>query len=799
MSRKLSKCCYCLEKINGFSFVCAECSVIKICVKCFSCGVEGGKHKKIHKYIIKRSEDYYLTENQWLLSEELKLLDALDTYGYGNWDEISAQLQSHSSTDCRDHYDKFYMSGIMKQLMCPPCPFPLVKEHTYPNKLFDSEVENNLSCDLRLDHQKSLGYLPYRDEFEIEYLNSAEELLNSVYTTSNCNDLDKAFYLALMGIYNQYIQERHFRHRLARSHNLITHLMRDLIRIQSKQKLSNYTSKSGVIKRGCHTKRSSHLSVSRIKKVNRKLCYSVSFREQETAYSPKLKSCVDRISDFNFNSNAMISERVDAKVFRQSLVLTQKHLNCSYESIPTPHLQQYSISHQVLENNNKDSSTANLNIPGMSKSFAIPNVTKTFLVRDDSWLTESCTSSEILDSGISSAESSSNSTTSCSNFSDQLNSNPLESTIDLQLSSQTVPARPRSNSDSAYDVGIVRLKTQFSSWNDQTLPLNRLTNSAFSEMDPVQNVIGCLFQSTEEVKTPLFAHQSRRRGRPPGQFKTISGLSHNQNTGQQNIQTFLKCNISNSENVNIESCGEIHYHTPGNEILQIDISSNSDIYNSLKSLTWLAENVETPLTVPVHRRRGRPPCNPRIPSISQNVYSAKSCEKTFLTHPQWLKPFFRYLSTSEAETFLKNLERERILRIELSQLIQDYCRFSMKTVTDCVVREDSSSRFDLYKNPSSSCSSTSTSPPPPPPSTSPISKKSTTSSVHHRLSNFIKLRKLKRSFSTNTRKLVHNFASNKMNQYRSFAHYNNHNLRRINLANRINQKINCKRTRTVFN
>ncbi|CAH8524780.1 unnamed protein product [Schistosoma rodhaini] len=702
--------------------------------------------------------------------------------------------------DCRDHYNKFYMSGTMKELMCSPCSSPFVKEHTYPNKIPDSEVGNNLPCDLRLYHQKLLGYLPYRDEFEIEYLNSAEEVLNSVYTTSNCDELDKAFYLALMGIYNQYIQERHFRHRLARSHNLVTHLMRDLIRKQSKQKLSNYISRPGVIKRGCYTKRSSHGSVSRIKKVSRRLCYSDSCRKRETAYSPKLKNRVYRISDFNFNSNAMMSGRMDAEVFDQSLALTQKHLNCSYESIPTPQIQQYCISHQVLENNNnKDSSTANLIIPGMGQNLAVPNVTKTFLVRDDSWLTESCTSSEILDSGISSAESSSNSTTSCGNFSDQLNSNPLKSTIDLQLSSQRVPARPRSNSDSACNAGIVRLKTQYPSWNGQTLPSNRLTNSAFSEIASVQNVIECLFQSAEEVKTRVFAPQGRRRGRLARKFKTMSCLSHNQNTEQQNEQSFLKCSISNSENVNTESCGEIQYHTSGNEILQTDISSNSDIYNSLKILIWLAENVETPLTVPVHRRRGRPPRNPRIPSsTSQSVYNAKSCEKTFLTHPQWLRPFFRYLSTSEAETFLKNLERERILRIELSQLIQDYCGFSMKTVADCVVREDSSSRFDLYKNLSSLCSSTSTSPLLPP-STSPVSKKSTASFVHHRLSNFMKLRKLKRSFSTTSRKPVHNFASNKMNQYRSFAHYNNYNLRRLNFANRINQKISCKRTQTVFN
>ncbi|CAH8482450.1 unnamed protein product [Schistosoma turkestanicum] len=140
---------------------------------------------------------------------------------------------------------------------------------------------------------------------------------------------------------------------------------------------------------------------------------------------------------------------------------------------------------------------------------------------------------------------------------------------------------------------------------------------------------------------------------------------------------------------------------------------------------------------------------------------------------------------------------ERILRIELSQLIQEQYRLSKKTaMTDYLIHENLPDHFDLNKNSSTSCSSTSVSPPPPP-STSPVSKNSSTF-VDHRLSNFVKLRKLKRSHSTTTRKAVHNFTSIKKNQYRSFAHYNHRNLRRINFNNRANQKINCKRTRTVY-
>ncbi|TNN10343.1 Transcriptional adapter 2-beta, partial [Schistosoma japonicum] len=731
MSSGSSKCYYCLKKINLLCIVCAECPRIKICIKCFSHGVEGGNHKKIHKYMIKRSGRDECLHNswggRWLLAEELKLLDGLDNYGYGNWNEISAYLQSHSPIDCRDHYNRFYMSGIMSELLSPSiCSFTFVKEHIYPNKLFNCADDNGLSCYLRPNHQRSLGYLPYRDEFEFEYMNSAEEVLNSIYTTSTWDELDKAFYLALMGIYNQYIEKRYFRHHLARSHNLVTHLMHDLMCSQSKQKLS----KLGVIRRGSFTKPLSYSGVSQIKAAGRRFAHN----DRITGYS---YNCTHRISNLNLNCDAIIAEREDNNSFIQSQALTSKHWDYLYDSVPISHLQHFCRFHQATKNDHRDSTTANLNISGMNTNFDIPCTTRTLLVRDDSCLTESSTSSEILDSGISSAESS-NSTTSCTKFSNQSNLNPIKGTIDSQLANRRVITRPRFNSDSVCSFGIVKLNAHYLGQEDQTSSSKKLFNDETSGVNFMSNSGEYSSQFAYKGKVPSSVPLKRRRGRPPRKPNTLSSLSHNQETEQQSRQIPLTCFISNSESSNVGSCVKNPLQTSENTGSHINTSLDSDVYNCLRSLNWLIENVETPLSMSVHRRFGRH--RPKA-STSYSHYSDKGCLKTFFTHPQWLKPFFRYLSTSEAETFLNNLERERVLRIEISQLMQQQCEFSvMRTaVTNCLDSEDSTKYFDYNKNCSLSCYPTSPSPPRLPSLLTTSVEKNPTTSIHHRSSNLMKL------------------------------------------------------------
>ncbi|CAH8499079.1 unnamed protein product [Heterobilharzia americana] len=711
-SNRSSRCYYCLEKLTGFYILCAECSVIKICVKCFSCGVEGGKHKKIHKYIIKGFEDgchIITTENTWLPEEELKLLEALETYGYGNWDEISAQLQPHSSVDCRDHYGNFYMSGAMKELINSlVCSIPCITEHIYPCRQSDYVDEVHSVCDLRPDYQRSLGYLPCRDEFEFEYMNSAEEVVSSISFLPNRDELDEAMQLALMGIYNRYIEERYFRHRVARSHNLITRVMHDLMYNQSKQKSRNFIFKNGSVSRGSYRNHRSR-GVSRIKRCNRKFCFKTRFSRSETEYSYKLETGVDHINNTNVDHKPVITEQLDNKVFVQSPVLTPKHLNYSWESLQAPHLKNSHISHSNLQEDKKEIFTADSDISGMNKTLDSACVLKTSFIHNGSWLMGSSTTSEIVDSGISSAESSANSTTSCGSLSDRFIMDVNKATFDSTITVHKVTTRPRSHSDSVWDSSTSRLKINYPVWDEQTLLSNRLTNPEIQEAGHISNTVKGFTQPACEVEAPSHVPAKRRRGRPP---KNSHPTSYNQRIERPNHQIVL--DIPKSEDHNVDCCNQtLSNISPEKRISQSDILSNPEINNSLKSLTWLTEAVETPSSIPVHRRRGRPPLNRRLKSSAAYTrHSTKTYGKTFLTHPQWLKPFFRYLSTSEAEVFLRNLERERILRIELSELIeksQEYHKFStMQTEVSITPKpEDSSEQLNQSNNSSSSSPSTS--------------------------------------------------------------------------------------------
>ena len=91
-------CDYCQEDIPGLRIKCAECSDFDLCLECFACGAQTGKHKNSHKYlfmnnggfsIFPTTSSYYNgrqnkraagTEGRpvWNAREEMRLLDAVE-------------------------------------------------------------------------------------------------------------------------------------------------------------------------------------------------------------------------------------------------------------------------------------------------------------------------------------------------------------------------------------------------------------------------------------------------------------------------------------------------------------------------------------------------------------------------------------------------------------------------------------------------------------------------------------------------------------------------------------------------
>lgn len=97
---------------------------------------EIGDHKKDHNYFLKTSTHFpvFDSEKCWSYKEELLLLQFIEQYGFGNWDDIAKHLQTKSAQglklflevvlidlvmfifvfvalECMEHYHSYYIHG----------------------------------------------------------------------------------------------------------------------------------------------------------------------------------------------------------------------------------------------------------------------------------------------------------------------------------------------------------------------------------------------------------------------------------------------------------------------------------------------------------------------------------------------------------------------------------------------------------------------------------------------------------------------------------------------------------------
>ena len=91
-------CDYCQEDITGLRIKCAECSDFDLCLECFACGAQTGKHKNSHKYLFMNNGGFTIFPAPWTAHnvrynkrasgidgrtvwnarEEMRLLDAVE-------------------------------------------------------------------------------------------------------------------------------------------------------------------------------------------------------------------------------------------------------------------------------------------------------------------------------------------------------------------------------------------------------------------------------------------------------------------------------------------------------------------------------------------------------------------------------------------------------------------------------------------------------------------------------------------------------------------------------------------------
>nr|CAG4640823.1 EOG090X058A [Eulimnadia texana] len=237
------KCGYCQEEIVGVRIRCTACSDYDLCLQCFALGAEAGPHKNSHGYTIMDPGTFHLfpepevtisaEEVPWSSRDEYQLLDAIEQYGYGNWEDVAKHVEIRDPETTKEHFCERYVYGVIGRVTWPSphgnClqtgePRLMAVDHTCPdNGPLSPTITSRLPpLVVQTDEALELGYMPHRDDFEKEHDNEAELVVSHLSINHDDEDVDLALKLAQVDMYVRRLRERARRKRVVRDYQLVT-------------------------------------------------------------------------------------------------------------------------------------------------------------------------------------------------------------------------------------------------------------------------------------------------------------------------------------------------------------------------------------------------------------------------------------------------------------------------------------------------------------------------------------------------------------------------------------------------
>lgn len=259
-----------------------------LCLKCFGDGREDFKRRKTSKYFIINKTNFPLISKEWTAEEELLLLEALEKYGFGNWEEISKHIETKTKEECEEHYEDEFISRVrgdktglesLKTLTVKDLatgaivstvkPISSKKRKTLPEETQHEKNSNGLArSSLTLGSSLSqedqfkkrentkekqalgtesineiVGFMPLRGDFDCEYDNDAELLLAEMEFAEDDSPEEIELKYRILEIYNKRLDQRIKRKQFVIQHGLLNiRKQTTLDRLRSKEEKEIYNS-----------------------------------------------------------------------------------------------------------------------------------------------------------------------------------------------------------------------------------------------------------------------------------------------------------------------------------------------------------------------------------------------------------------------------------------------------------------------------------------------------------------------------------------------------------------------------
>jgi len=202
---------------------CAECpGGLELCLECVASRVEIGQHRNNHKYRLVDNGGLLLLGSSWTAKELVQLLDGLEQFGHGNWNDVARYVETKGPVECREAVNSLFVEGPIGASTYKEEQRGSAMDHTTtPSAVADTSTGN-----LSLHEVILLGCMPARDDFEIEHCNEAEGLVAVIEANGGKGDTEEdevetLIKLAQVDMYKDKLKERERRKNTAKELGLL--------------------------------------------------------------------------------------------------------------------------------------------------------------------------------------------------------------------------------------------------------------------------------------------------------------------------------------------------------------------------------------------------------------------------------------------------------------------------------------------------------------------------------------------------------------------------------------------------
>jgi len=255
-------CSYCKRDITqDFRVKCNFCVDFNLCADCFTSGVKLSPHLPTHPYRIVDCLSFPLFSKDWSAAEELLMLEGIEKCGVGNWKLIADYIGNGKTTkNVEEHYWETFMGvhgyclpietldadknpiptqnfiaatdfneGDLYSSTAPLNRIPVVSRYSLGEKVERDKGKETKAKDKSEIQQKIgtlpgsdlTGFIPLREDFDIEYENDAELTLADMEFHPEDHPSEKELKLQVIQIYNHKLTERDRRKRFVIDRGLV--------------------------------------------------------------------------------------------------------------------------------------------------------------------------------------------------------------------------------------------------------------------------------------------------------------------------------------------------------------------------------------------------------------------------------------------------------------------------------------------------------------------------------------------------------------------------------------------------